>query len=431
VSTNYANNENARPQSEDRPDVRIGVLTGGADRPYAFGLATALVSKGVRFDLIANDELECAELVDQPGIKFLNLRGDQRPDASAARKAVRVLVYYAKLLRYAVQAKPKLFHILWNNRFEWFDRTLLMLYYRILGKRIVLTLHNINAGIRDNTDTLFNRLTLRCQYGLADHLFVHTEQMKLELMKAFNVAEEKTTVIAFGINNSVPRTNLLPHEAKQSLGVGKTEKVILFYGHIAPYKGLEYLVSAFAKVTGLHPDYKLVIAGRPKNCDVYWRAVQERISKHIPKDRVLVRAVFIPDEETEVYFKAADVVVLPYTHIYQSGVLFLAYSFGVPVLASDVGSLKDDIIVEKTGFVFAPEDCDSLAHTIERYFSSHLYQSLDEARSVIADHASNRNSWNAVADTTINTYVNVLNRTKTQKVLRSQDSAPSLESKIP
>ena len=55
-------------------------------------------------------------------------------------------MYYAKLIRYAATAKPKIFHILWNNKFESFDRTLLMLYYRFLGKRIVLTAHNVNAA---------------------------------------------------------------------------------------------------------------------------------------------------------------------------------------------------------------------------------------------------------------------------------------------
>ena len=54
-------------------------------------------------------------------------------------------LYYAKLIRYAATAEPRIFHILWNNKFEYFDRTLLMLYYRLLGKKIVLTAHNVNA----------------------------------------------------------------------------------------------------------------------------------------------------------------------------------------------------------------------------------------------------------------------------------------------
>jgi glycosyltransferase involved in cell wall biosynthesis len=418
------------PQGE-ASEISVALLTGGADRPYAFGLATALIAKGVTFDLIANDELECPELLGQQGLNFLNLRGDQRPDASFIKKLLRVAAYYAELLRYAATAKPKVFHILWNNRFEFFDRTLLMLYYRLLGKKVVLTLHNVNAGARDSNDTWLNRFTLRTQYRLSDHMFVHTEKMKAELVKEFGVGEAQVTVIPFGINNSVPNTNLTSDEARQRLGIGKTEKTILFFGSIAPYKGLEYLVSAFGKVAASHVDYRLIIAGRPKNCEKYWTEIHGTLRRQVPDRRVLLRAEFIPDEETEVYFKAADVLVLPYTHIYQSGVLFLAYSFGLPVLASDVGSLKDDIVEGDTGFVFTPADPDSLAQTIDGYFSSALYQNLNGYRPQIAAFARERNSWNAVADTTVSKYSDLLQVGRTEHTLPSNDPSISLEMKTP
>ena len=88
-----------------------------------------------------------------------------------------------------------------------------MLYYRILGKRIVLTAHNVNAGRRDATDTWLNRLTLRMQYRLAHHIFVHTEKMKHELVGSFR-AVHGLTVIPFGINNAVPNTSLTPGDAR-------------------------------------------------------------------------------------------------------------------------------------------------------------------------------------------------------------------------
>ncbi len=100
-----------------------------------FGLATSLTSKGTTLDLIGSDELDFPEFHGKPGVNFLNLRGSQRPDASFVRKVSRVSMYYVKLIRYAATAKPRIFHILWNNKFESFDRTLLMLYYRFLGKR--------------------------------------------------------------------------------------------------------------------------------------------------------------------------------------------------------------------------------------------------------------------------------------------------------
>src|ERR1041384_6151857 len=172
------------------------------ERPCVLGVAAELLSKGVSLDVIGSDELACAELRDKPGLNFLNLRGDQRSNASFTDKMLRVIRYYAKLIGYAATAKPKIFHVLWNNKFETFDRTLLMLYYRFLGKRVVLTAHNVNADKRDSKDTFVNRLTLRIQYRLADAAFLHTPQAQIELLNAFGVKESRVTVIPFGINNT-------------------------------------------------------------------------------------------------------------------------------------------------------------------------------------------------------------------------------------
>ena len=152
-----------------------------------------------------------------------------------------------------------------------------------------------------------------------------------------------------------------------------------------------------------------MIAGRPDRCERYWRAIREAIREDVERGRVLLKAEFIPDDETELYFKAADVLVLPYKHIYQSGVLFLAHSFGLPVLAADVGSLKDEIVEGKTGFVFRPEDPDDLSRVIEQYFSSDLYVDLNNRRTEIRELATQRNSWDNVSQITMNVYADLLN----------------------
>src|SRR5688572_16697004 len=124
--------------------LEVALLTGGVDRPYALGLAEALLSKDVRLDFIGSDELDSPALRKRPTFNFLNLRGDQRENVSLAAKMSRVLGYYARLIQYASVSRPAIFHILWNNKFEAFDRTLLMLYYKVLGKKIAFTAHNIN-----------------------------------------------------------------------------------------------------------------------------------------------------------------------------------------------------------------------------------------------------------------------------------------------
>ena len=110
----------------------------------------------------------------------------------------------------------------------------------------------------------------------------------------------------------------------------------------------------------------------------------------------------------ELYLKAADVLVLPYKEIFQSGVLFLAYSFGLPVVATDVGSFREEIVEGRTGFLCKPGDPAELAKAIETYFASDLYKNLKVRRQEIKDYAEANHSWNAVADLTRNAYAGML-----------------------
>ncbi len=384
----------------------VAILTGGADQPYAYGLSTALMAAGIRLDLIAGDELDAPCFHGDPVVRFLNLRGDTRPNVGATAKVVRILRYYVRLIRYALTAQPRVFHVLWNNKFETFDRTVLMLYYRLLGKRIVLTVHNVNAGVRDQTDSRMNRFTLRFQYRMADRIFVHTEKMKAELSREFEVRDEKIVVIPFGINNAAPKTTLTSQEARARLAIGPDDKTILFFGNILPYKGLEYLLAAFKQLPA-DGHYRLVVAGRPRGSEAYWNAIRAELDR-LDRRRLVERIEFVPDAETEIYFKAADVLVLPYTEIFQSGVLFLGYSFGLPVIATDVGSLREEIVTGQTGFVCAKESPSDLAAAIETYFASDLYRTLDDRRRDIAAYANDRYSWTKVSRITTEVYADLV-----------------------
>ena len=109
-----------------------------------------------------------------------------------------------------------------------------------------------------------NRISLNIQYRLSDHIFVHTEGMKSEMAPEFGIPESKISVIPFGINNTVPNTRLSHVQAKRQLGISKDDKVLLFFGNIAPYKGLEYLVAAFGELLKKDGNYRLLIVGSPK-----------------------------------------------------------------------------------------------------------------------------------------------------------------------
>jgi D-inositol-3-phosphate glycosyltransferase len=391
-----------------RSALQIALLTGGGDKPYALGMAAALTSAGVQVDFIGSDDLCVPEVLANPRLRVLNLRGDQREDASPKAKMLRVLKYYARLIGYVARAKPKLFHILWNNKFQLLDRTLLMLYYKLLGKHVVFTAHNVNAGKRDQNDSWLNRMSLEVQYGLCDHIFVHAKGMKTEMTSEFRIPESKVSVIPFGINNTVPNTRLSSAEARRRLGLSENDKVLLFFGNIAPYKGLEYLATAFDELVKRDGSYRLLIIGRPKGPESYWNKIRDTIASSAFGDRIIAKIEYVPDEDTEIYFKAADVLILPYAHVFQSGVLFLGYSFGLPAIAADVGSLKEEIIEGETGFVFRPRDPSDLARKIHAYFSSELFHDLERRRAEIKAYANERYSWDKVAAVTTSIYSSLL-----------------------
>ncbi|MFO1152684.1 MAG: glycosyltransferase family 4 protein [Rhodospirillales bacterium] len=386
----------------------ISLLTGGGDRPYALGLAKSLASAGLHIEFIGSDFLEDPELRQNPQVKFLNLRGDVSTDAPFLRKAIRIVLYYLRLLRYAPTAKPAIFHILWNNKIELIDRTVLLWYYKVCGRRLAYTVHNVNIGERDGTDSVINRLTLNVQYRLVDHLFVHTEKMRDRLIEDFSVPAEKISLVALPVNNTIPVTDLSQDEARKRLGVDPSAKVLLFYGAIAAYKGLSYLVEALKIASKSTSELTLLIAGRPRGPVAYWNEIEQGIAGTDVDKRIIRHIRFIPDEETEAYFKAADVLVLPYTAVFQSGVLLLGYNFGLPVIATDVGSLRDYIIEGKTGIVCQSQDPNDLAKSIEAYFATPMYTDHEATRAYIREFSSKQYSWDRMAQQTKAVYGRVM-----------------------
>lgn len=388
----------------------VSVLTGGRDRHYTLGLTSTLAENGINLDFIGSDDLECEELRKSPRIRFLNLRGDQSGGASILKKVFRVLAYYIRLLNYAARSRAKIFHILWNNKVEFFDRTALMAFYKLRGKKVTLTAHNVNAGQRDGYDSPANRATLKIQYRLCDRIFVHTQKMRAELTEQFGVPAEKVVLIPYGWNNMVPTTAITGLEARERLGLLATDRVILFYGHIAPYKGLEFLVEAFEMAANEDPSLRLIIAGRPRPQE-YWKRVESKISAGRHAGRMIKRIEFVAEADTEIYFKAADVLALPYVYIFQSGVLFLAYSFGLPVIATDVGSLKEEVIEGKTGFTCEAGNAAALARSIQRYFQSDLYSGLAARRPAIQNFVKEKHSWKQIANIITTAYSQIMRET--------------------
>jgi glycosyltransferase involved in cell wall biosynthesis len=164
---------------------------------------------------------------------------------------------------------------------------------------------------------------------MADILLVHTESSRETLIKKFKISKNKVDLIPYGPLNFLKTKNITQSEAKKYLGLKDNHKVILFFGTIRKYKGLDILIKAFSLVTKAIPEAKLVIAG--KNW-IDWSPYQDLIVKLNLHDKIISHIKYIPSGEIQYYFTACDVVVLPYTHFAsESGVGKIAEAFDKPI----------------------------------------------------------------------------------------------------
>ena len=148
-----------------------------------------------------------------------------------------------------------------------------------------------------------------------------------------------------------------------SLGVDPSRKVLLFFGLIREYKGLDILLEAFRD---LPEDYELLIAGEPYGSFDKYQALIDSLPS---RERVHVFPEYIRDSEVKRYFGAADVTVLPYRSATQSGISSISYHFEVPMIVTDTGGLKGTIGDTGTGLVVPQATPDAVRDGILRYFA--------------------------------------------------------------
>ena len=155
-------------------------------------------------------------------------------------------------------------------------------------------------------------------------------------------------------------------QACKELGVSPEGRNLLFFGLIREYKGLDILLEAFKLLED--ESYHLIIAGEPYGSFEKYRAIIDSMPSEM-KSRISTRLEFIPDKQTKGYFCAADLTVLPYRSATQSGVSAVCYHFGVPMVSTDVGGLREDILERGTGLLAAEITPEAVAAEIEKFFS--------------------------------------------------------------
>ncbi len=186
-------------------------------------------------------------------------------------------------------------------------------------------------------------------YRRADRIIVHGRQLKQMVVDRLGIPSETI--------HAMPMIALGDDTAQSH--VQEDEHLVLFFGRIWEYKGLEYLIRAEPLITSQVPEVRIVIAGRGEEFARYRNMM-------VHPERFTVYNEYVSGDKRAELFRRASVVVLPYIEASTSGVISVAYTFAKPVVATAVGCLPEMVEHGRTGFLVPPRDPQGLAEAIVR-----------------------------------------------------------------
>lgn len=226
--------------------------------------------------------------------------------------------------------------------------------------KVIFLCHNVLPHEGFPMKRLLSGMVLRKGSGF----IVHSEQDEADLKSLVDSPRMVRTV--HPTYNQFRKRFIDKATARRELGISGDQEVLLFFGFIRKYKGLAHLIRALPSICAARPNAHLWVVGDFFDNDKadYEALIREN---HCEGLLTLVDG-YLPDDKVEPYFAAADLSVLPYESATQSGVIQISYSFGCPVVATDVGGLPEVVLDGKTGYVVPALDDQALAQAVIRFF---------------------------------------------------------------
>ena len=270
-------------------------------------------------------------------------------------------------------------------KLPWLEQRLIKFIQRN-GAKCVMTMHDIFPHESDGPSP-----ALRHCYDLLDGVALHAP----ENAERFNQlcrpsARVQQALIPHGdyefLAHPIPT-----EQARAALNISPTKKVLLFFGYIRKYKGLDILLQALEQLVKTESDILLLVAGKPHG---ELTEYTDRIAAAGLAPNVRFISEYIPMAHTGRYFSAADIVVLPYRKVDQSGVVPLAAAYRKPVVVTHVGGLSTQVNDGTTGRIVPPENPEKLAAAIRDMLTGGELAAMGEA---LYQSMHRHSSWAIVA----------------------------------
>jgi glycosyltransferase involved in cell wall biosynthesis len=253
----------------------------------------------------------------------------------------------------------------------------MLFFLRNTAAPVIFLCHNVLP----HESSPLDRMLFRIAFQRVSRFMVHSKEDRRNLVALKRNA--RVVVHPLPLFDAFPKGRYERESARKALGVNG--RVILFFGLIRAYKGLEVLIDAFARVVQRLESTLLIVGEFYDKKDNYTSQIDRLgVAQHL---RVIDQ--YVPNEEVEKFFVACDVVALPYHSATQSAIVQVAFHFGKPVIVTSVGGLPDVVEHGKTGFVVPPGDPAALAESIMRFYDEEQAAGMSAAVEV----ARERFSW--------------------------------------
>lgn len=355
---------------------------------YTIQLANAISNKGETVQLIQKDKrIEEYLNLKETRLKYYIYKQPRLYNIKSI-----FLIY--RLFKEIISFDPDIVHFQGGN--IWFS--FLLMFLHIKKYLLITTFHDPKPHRGEND--LLTRITFFFGTMYSDRIIVHGKKLKEIMIKEYEIHDEKISVIPIGEHMVAPFKKYENHDIKEE------RNLILFFGRIHEYKGLEYLIKAEPFITKHVPDAKIIIAGKGISFKKYEKMI-------INKQNFIIYNHYISYQKGAELFQRASIVVLPYIEASQSGVVVTAYGFKKPVIVTNTGSIPEIVDDNITGLIVPPRNSIALAEAIVKLLKD------ENLRIRMGENAYKKlktdMSWDNIADKTIEVYKEAIKEFKNKK----------------
>ena len=394
---------------------------------YAYQLCSALASVGARVTLVTSNEYEMDGFVHNFEVrKQMKLwspteskeakispggpRSVSRKLYRAARRVIRgirLIVEWMRLTIYLISAKPDIIQF---GSIEFPFEAIFLNFMKHNGLFLSQICHEFESRERGtNILVTFSNQLYRWVFDAFSIVFFHGENNRQRFLSLFDLPGERLHIIPHGNEQlflSRRSKTISAAQLRERYSIDLDSPVILFFGNLTPSKGLPDLIKAFSQVHKQDARVRLVVAGRPSKF-INMGELTQLIEELDLSKATILDTHYLPIEEVAPLMELARVVIYPYLNSTQSGALQVAYTFGKPVIATNVGGLPEAVDDGKSGFLVPPSAPDELAQAILKLINN---PNLAREMGIYAKHLSDTKfSWESIAREIISIYHGALN----------------------